>query len=563
MPQIINTNIMSLTAQRNLNRSQGDLQVSLQRLSSGLRINSAKDDAAGLAISERFTAQIRGLDQARRNAYDGISLAQTAEGALQSSGDILQRIRELAIQSANATNSVGDRQALNAEVQQLTQELQRIATTTEFNGQKLLDGSFTTATFQVGANANQTITANSGNYQTSAYGNFRIGGIAAYTTSGIGDLVPGTVGSAANAWGDSLLVMEGGADVSGVTGAAAAGDFVINSASGSYDVYYTAGSSAAEIASAVNRTESGVRATAITEVVLGDAAAVGAGFAQGSAYTFMISSDYDDPTGASAVDPKYTTISFTTGGTDNTAVVSNADMLNTAIQAFNDQSGRTGFVAEAIQTETGNWTIKLTNENGYDLRIKNDSALGNDVLVSDIATLDGDDVNTLDSLASTLAAADNTGAWLFGDGSWYTGRVIFDSDRSFSVTTAVADVFQDSAAPGVAATGTFGAAMQATSEMDIASFDSATRTLAIVDSALSAIISQRARYGALQTRFENTIVNLQTTSENLSASRSRIRDADFAEETAQLTRAQILQQAGTAMLAQANQVPQNVLSLLQ
>jgi len=562
MPQFINTNIMSLTAQRNLNKSQSALQTSLQRLSSGLRINSAKDDAAGLAISERFTAQIRGLDQARRNANDGISLAQTAEGALQSSSDILQRIRELAVQAANATNSSGDRQALNSEVQQLTQELQRIATTTEFNGQKLLDGSFTTATFQVGANANQTITANSGNYQTTAYGNFRIGGLAAYTTGGVGDLVAGTVGEAGNAYGDSLLISASAGDVSGVVGAIASGDFVINSASGSYDVYYSAGSSAADIATAVNRTGSGVRASAITEAVMGDSAAVGAGFAQATSYTFMISTDYSDPTGASAIDPKYTTISFKTGGTDDTAVVNGADMLNTAVQAFNDKAGKTGFTAEAVQTETGNWTIKLTNENGYDLRIQNDSALGNDVLMSDIAVLDGDDVNTVDSMANSLVAADNTGAWAFGGGTWYTGRVIFDSDKSFSVTTAIADVFQDAALPGAATAGTYGAQLQAVSDMDISTYDAAVRTLNLVDSALSAVTGQRARYGALQTRFENTITNLQTTSENLSASRSRIRDADFASETAELTRTQILQQAGTAMLAQANQMPQNVLSLL-
>ena len=157
MPQVINTNIMSLNSQRNLNTSQEALQVSLQRLSSGLRINSAKDDAAGLAISERFTSQIRGLNQAVRNANDGISLAQTAEGALAESGNILQRVRELAVQSANATNSASDRQALQSEVGQLVQELDRIAKNTEFNGQKLLDGTFGTAVFQVGANANQTI----------------------------------------------------------------------------------------------------------------------------------------------------------------------------------------------------------------------------------------------------------------------------------------------------------------------------------------------------------------------------------------------------------------------
>ena len=159
MSSSINSNINSLTAQRNLNSSQASLSTSMQRLSSGLRINSARDDAAGLNISERMTSQIRGLSQAARNANDGISLAQTAEGALGAAGTILQRVRELAVQSANATNSASDRAALNAEVGQLTSELDRIAKTTEFNGQKLLDGSFGSATFQVGANANQTIIA--------------------------------------------------------------------------------------------------------------------------------------------------------------------------------------------------------------------------------------------------------------------------------------------------------------------------------------------------------------------------------------------------------------------
>jgi len=564
MAQIINTNIASLNAQRNLNTSQSALATSLQRLSSGLRINSAKDDAAGLAISERFTAQIRGLDQARRNANDGISLAQTAEGSLQSAGDILQRIRELSVQAANATNSAGDRAALNAEVQQLTQELQRIATTTEFNGQKLLDGSFTTAVFQVGANANQTIVANSGNYQTNAYGNYRIGGLAAFKEGGVGDLVAGTTGAAGDAYGDALLALAGAGDVSGVNGAAAAGDFRITSASGAFDVFYNAGASAADIAAAVNQTSSGVRATALTEVVLGDEDADAGGFAQNSSYTFYISTDYS----GSGLDPKYTTISFKTGGTDGTVKVNSADQLNAAVQAFNDAAGKTGFSATVVQTETGNWTIKLTSEAGKDLRIMNDSAADNadgtslDVLVSDIAGLDGD-VNTVDNMADVLAAADATGTWADGDGTWYTGRVIFDSDKSFSITTAVDDVFQDATGPGTAAAGTYGAQMQTVAKMDVSTYDSALRTLSIVDSALASINGQRARYGALQTRFENTITNLQTTSESLSASRSRIRDADFAAETAALTRAQILQQAGTAMLAQANAIPNNVLTLLR
>ena len=171
MASTINTNINSLTAQRNLSMSQASLSTSLQRLSSGLRINSAKDDAAGLAISERFTTQIRGLNQAARNANDGISLAQTAEGALKASSDILQRVRELAVQSANASNSAGDRQALQAEVGQLVAELDRVSQTTEFNGSKLLDGTFGTQQFQVGANSNQTITTSTANLRTNVYGN--------------------------------------------------------------------------------------------------------------------------------------------------------------------------------------------------------------------------------------------------------------------------------------------------------------------------------------------------------------------------------------------------------
>ena len=194
MPQVINTNIMSLNSQRNLNTSQDALQTSLQRLSSGLRINSAKDDAAGLAISERFTSQIRGLNQAVRNANDGISLSQTAEGALSESGNILQRIRELAVQSANATNSASDRQALQSEVGQLVSELDRIASSTEFNGQKLLDGTFGTAIYQVGANANQTIQATTANFRTNNFGNYRIEGADA------------SAGAAARIGGETLNV---------------------------------------------------------------------------------------------------------------------------------------------------------------------------------------------------------------------------------------------------------------------------------------------------------------------------------------------------------------------
>src|SRR5688572_2899840 len=187
MPQVINTNVASLNAQRNLTTSQGQLATALQRLSSGLRINSAKDDAAGLAISERFTTQIRGLNQAVRNANDGISLAQTAEGALSEYGTALQRVRELAIQSANSTNSASDRQALNAESTQLLAELNRLAQTTQFNGQNILDGSFSTAQFQVGANANQTISFGIQGATTNLLGAYQATGTAVTNAAFDGD----------------------------------------------------------------------------------------------------------------------------------------------------------------------------------------------------------------------------------------------------------------------------------------------------------------------------------------------------------------------------------------
>ncbi|MBK9238273.1 MAG: hypothetical protein IPO19_20760 [Rhodoferax sp.] len=196
MASTINTNISSLTAQRNLGTSQSSLTTAIQRLSSGLRINSAKDDAAGMAISERFTTQIRGLNQASRNANDGISLAQTAEGAMSGAGNILQRVRELAVQSANASNSASDRQALQNEVGQLVAELDRIAQTSEFNGQKLLDGTFGTQQFQVGANANQTIIAATANLRTSVYGNNQVqaaGGAATLAAWGANNTTAGTV----------------------------------------------------------------------------------------------------------------------------------------------------------------------------------------------------------------------------------------------------------------------------------------------------------------------------------------------------------------------------------
>ncbi|MFT3813676.1 MAG: flagellin [Acidovorax sp.] len=526
MAQTINTNIASLNAQRNLNASQASLSTSIQRLSSGLRINSAADDAAGLAISQRFTSQINGMNQAARNANDGISLAQVAEGALGGASDILQRIRELAVQSANATNSASDRQALNAEVSQLTSELNRIAQTTNFNGRNLLDGSFTSAAFQVGANANQTITATSANFSTSAYGNYRIGAKAASATDSRGDL---TMGSAANA-----VVAQGAIGTSSIAG----GQLDISGAFGSAAIAYGAGTSAQDMAAKVNAAAetTGVTATARTQIGMG-------GFVAGASYTLQVASL--NTTSAPV------TVSFT---------VSNpitADGLSEAAKAFNDSASKTGVTATVDAAGTG---LVLTNDAGQDIHILNNSAAAS---TFSLTNADATASTAATALAGTgmtgIAGMDGTGA--FGtDDAVVTGQITLDSSKSFSAT--------DSA--GAAAGGGFlnqataaASQMQKVQDMDVSTVDGANRTLAIVDAAIAAISGQRAAYGALQSRFQTAISNLNTSSENMSASRSRIQDADFAAETANLSRAQILQQAGTAMVAQANQIPQGVLALLK
>lgn len=549
MPQIINTNISSLNAQRNLNRSQSDLFVSLQRLSSGLRINSAKDDAAGLAISDRMTTQIRGLDQARRNANDGISLAQVAEGALQSSTDILQRIRELAIQAMNATNSASDRAALNGEVQQLAQELQRVAATTEFNGQKLLDGSFTGAVFQVGANANQTITAASANFQTSAYGNYRIGALPASSQTGFGDLPKGSAGDA------NLTRMNSG-DNSPIT---ATGSLSINTSTGTTTLEYPIGASAFDVAGSINQAALGIRASATTQFVLGadDQGGGASSFKQNSTYSFLLAIDTTKPDQAAAPSAGFVSVSFVTGGVTGGGAIGSADQLNSAAQAFNDAAGKTGFTAKVVKTDNGSYGLHILNENGKDLRIVNTSDGALPVVFEDTRAMDGDTTTGVASIPMTSSG--DPSAWNGGDGYWITGQVTLDSETSFSITDT-----NGSAPNGILKIATpAGSILQQAKDVDVSTVDAAARTLATVDSALTSINNQRARYGAMQSRFESTIVNLQTTSENLSASRSRIRDADFAQETAQLTRNQILQQAGVAMLAQANALPNQVLSLLQ
>ncbi|MCW2312791.1 flagellin N-terminal helical domain-containing protein [Rhodoferax antarcticus] len=494
MAATINTNVASLTAQRNLSMSQTSLNTSIQRLSSGLRINSAKDDAAGLAISERFTSQIRGLNQAVRNAGDGISLAQVTEGAMKAAGDILQRVRELAVQSANASNSAGDRQALQAEVGQLVAELDRISQTTEFNGTKLLDGSFGTQQFQVGANANQVIVAATANLRTSVYGNNQV--VAA------GTLAVGGTGTA------------GAFGANGVS----AGTLAVSGFVGKKDVSVASHATALNIAASVNavKDETGVVATARTASSLT--------FASAGAYSLELKSDNSTAQ----------TISFTLSAKDT------ADGLSAAVSAINDQSSKTGVTAAL---NSGKTAILLTN------------ATGNDIQVSDTAVSNAGSVavQKLDNTGVAVGSAATLAADSVANNALVSGYVTFDSEKSFAVAPTTTNAL------GAAAAST----LKKVSDLDITTFDKATESLKTVDSALSFISGERAKLGALQSRFETAISALTITSENLSASRSRILDADFAAETANLSRTQILQQAGTAMVAQANQIPQGVLQLLK
>lgn len=505
MASTINTNVASLTAQRNLSTSQASLNTSINRLSSGLRINTAKDDAAGLAISERFTSQIRGTNQAARNANDGISLAQVAEGALKASGDILQRVRELAVQSANATNSASDRKALQEEVNQLVSELDRISLTTEFNGKKLLDGSFGTAQFQVGANANQTIGATTSNMRTATYGNNQmaasgIGAQAASGTNGIPDATASIYGAA-----------------------------------GSAEVIIASGSTAKDIAGLVNAQsdKTGVTASAITKVELS--------FETSGSYSINLKSDN------ATVAP----VNF------NVSNITTADGLAEAVAAINDVSSKTGITAAVNKAGTA---IELTN------------SAGNDITVGESGPANAGEARMAKlnqyGMAETPAIAATTAGGNTGLGSTVGGIVTLDSSKGFSVVDSIGaggplqGSIDDPTTPGTNTT-TAASDLNTVAELDITSFENATKALKTVDSAIAFISSERAKLGAMQTRFETAINNLNITSENLSASRSRIMDADFAVETANLSRVQILQQAGTAMVAQANQIPQGVLSLLK
>jgi flagellin len=505
MAQVINTNVLSLNAQRNLTTSQSSLATALQRLSSGLRINSAKDDAAGLAISDRFTTQIRGLNQAVRNASDGISLAQTAESALGELTNNLQRIRELAVQSANATNSTSDRAALDLEVQQRLAEVDRIASQTSFNGQKVLDGTFGTANFQVGANAGETIAVSFSQGVRSS----QIGQIARSTST--------TEVSTGALSGTSTIAV--GTNAAITIGASTAG-----TAAGQ-----NAGSAYAK-ARAINAASvPGLTVTATNTIEL--AAAATTGTAVGDAYSLTINGQvifgaYNQNTnGVLSAQQITDAINAQSTNTGVTAALTGGDLRLTAADGRDIIVGQTygGAAGGGLTAGAGG----STTVNGVVYR---DGTVGT-VANAGATSTDATAVN-----GGTLTFAANANIVMVGDG---VAMGFANADNTFALDTSTI------------------------ASVNVKTVADANNTMQRIDAALTSVSNLRSTFGAIQNRFESTIASLSAVSENLEASRSRILDADFAAETAALTKAQILQQAGVAILAQANSQPQSVLALLQ
>lgn len=673
MPQIINTNIASLNAQRNLDRSQSAQDTALQRLSSGLRINSARDDAAGLAISTRFESQIRGTNVAIRNSNDGISLAQTAEGALSSVTTNLQRIRDLALQSSNGSNTGIDREALNEEVQQLISEIENVAEKTNFNGKKLLDGSFDNTIFQTGANLGDTIgvsiakvstdslgssleagiSSNDLNAAALAAGDLVINGIAVGASSGVDDTSStgsqdqsaiakaAAVNKVSDQTGVIARVDANSVAGSSYTSADQDGNIVINGVSIniSGDADLTAQANLEGIVNSINEKsgQTGVVAafdgnasTGITltaddgrNIVLADgsgntAAQLGLGAAGTYIGTYtLISQDGSDITvdtttgnidnagfevgtfsgvnggavgnnvtnaalvtgdlvlNGVAVGP--TQASFDTASTTN----NNASAISKAV-AINKVSDQTGITAVANTTVVTGGTITTGAAQSGNVVIN-----GISIAISyGAADTTSDIQNTIISAVNTKSGQTGVKAEAFGS----TFRLLAEDGRNidvsaintvtnagFTVATTLSSVslfsagqFSISSDTGAIAragfqVGTFGGQEvgQLVKDIDITTVEGANEALVSVDNALQQISKQQAELGAIQNRFLSTINNLSISSENLSAANSRIRDADFAAETAELSRAQVLQQAGISVLAQANARPQQVLALLQ
>jgi len=467
MALIINTNISGLTAQRNLTRAQSGLEKSIQRLSTGLRINGAVDDAAGLAISDRLTAQIRGLNQAVRNANDGTSALQTADGSLNEVSNLLQRARELAVQSANDSNSASDRSSLNAEVSSILAELDRLSGTVQFNNRKLLDGTFTNAQFQIGANAFETVSFSISSINTSDLGAKVLQGGAVSSTS-----LSGLTSS-------STLTVNG---ISVTIGAQSTIEGVIN---------------------AINNQSGDTKATALK-----------------NAQTVVTDTGFIALTTAGAVQ------TLTLNGVTIALSTGNADANSTFIATVNGFSNQTGVVAA-----TNSVGITFTRSSGGTIALSETTA----------------SVGVGDTVANSASRTFNAGFTLSVDLNQSLSVVSSATGDGLGFTTGVVSTTATS---------------KRINGLSISNVSGANDAIQTIDFGLSQLSRIRGSIGAVQNRFLSAISSLSVASENLSAARSRIQDADVAQETAELTRTQILIQAGVSVLAQANQLPSVALSLL-
>ena len=691
MASVINTNIASLNAQHNLAKSGATLQTALERLSSGLRINSAKDDAAGLAISERMTAQINGLNQATRNANDGISLTQTAESAISGMTDNLQRLRELAVQAANSTNSASDRASIQSEVSQLVSEIGRVSGTTEFNGIKLLDGSFNNKTIQVGANSNQTIAVTIENTSTSKLGSSLSSSLTATnngTAMASGDLIiNGTAIGASVATTDNASTINGSISAiskaasinlqsskTGVTaqvdtnvaiGAAQTlpatvvqGHFVINGIS-TASVVLGGQSGTADrtaIVQAINA-KTGVTGVSANDTGL-SATGIQLSAADGRNINVVLSAEsfgsltiaeVSFNSSLTGVTAGTTYGNFTLSSSKNMAITGSASIANSGVVAGN-YSTQTAYAAtatgggaafasgdfkingavvgasltqydtassldttkssiskaaaiNALSRFTGVSATVNSNQMNGSAMVASVGATGsvkiNGVATASFTTTADETANRTVTIAAINAISGQTGVTavdggtdalgvnlIAADGRNITvsldtllsndtgltselgvtvqyGTFTLSSDKKFSVSSG--DTGTTMSSIKMLAIGTYGSGQvgQSLNSLNVSTVVGANDAISAIDTAINTLNSVRGDLGALQNRFTSTVSNLSSSSDNMSAARSRIRDADFAVETAKLSRGQILQQAGVAMLAQANALPNNVLALLK
>lgn len=560
MALTVNTNITSLGVQKNLTRASDALGTSMSRLSSGLKINSAKDDAAGLQISNRLTSQIKGLAVGVKNANDGISIAQTAEGAMQESTNILQRMRELALQSANGSNSSDDRASLQQEFTALTGELNRIASTTTFGGRNLLDGSFGSTSFQVGANANETIsfgmsdlsaTGLKGSYSSAVVNGKNMSGMAASLTGGTTTLgattVVGITAAAFTPTGNEKLSIDG------------------------VDIKLTAADNdMTKIKDAINLQLSGKSDVVVTEAtgVLTLANAAGPiSIAGADAAKFgLTAGTTSTPTDGASIPPN-------AGSIKVNGVAVSWDGTADKVQDVLDDIKLIAGVSDAT-IEDGR--ISITSKDGSNIKLEDGTGTNSGSLAqlglssgtTDVK-LTADTSLKIGSTEVKIAKGSDLDAVVSAINSASAGVTATKTDDGKLVLSGKSDITISAGGKGSLGDlglvdGTTNAAETQTSVSDLSILSAASSQQAIqsLDAAIQQVDSQRAQLGAVQNRFNSTVSNLQSISENSTAARSRVQDADFASETAELTKQQTLQQASTAILSQANQLPSSVLKLL-